>query len=60
MYLGITPLTMKDISDTENHVVMLKKTGDAGWAMREVSNKYTIAANTQWVVYPDVQHRLVK
>lgn len=45
MYLGITPLSMKDISDTENCVVMLKKTGDAGWAMREVSNKYTNATN---------------
>lgn len=46
MYLGITPVIMKDVSDTGNRVVVFKKTGDAGWAMREVSNKYTSATNT--------------
>lgn len=60
MYLGITPVIMKDVSDTENLAVVFKKTGDAGWAMREVSNKYTSATNTQWVVYPDVQRGWVK
>lgn len=45
MYLGITPVTMKDVSDTENLVVVFKKTGDVGWAMREVGNKYTSATN---------------
>lgn len=60
MYLGITPLIMKDVSDTANYAVMLKKTGDDGWAMREVSKKYTNATNTQWVVYPDVQNRWVR
>lgn len=49
MYLGITPLIMKGVSKTENRVVVLKNTGDAGWAMREVSNKYTNATNTQWL-----------
>lgn len=49
MYLGITPLIMKGVSKTENRVVVLKSTGDAGWAMREVSNKYTNARNTQWL-----------
>lgn len=38
---------MEAVSDTENRVIMLKKTREAGLAMREASNKYTVGlANT--------------
>jgi len=42
MYLDTTPVSTKGLSDTENHVTTLKQTREAGWAMREVSNKYTV------------------
>lgn len=42
MYLGITLDSMKDVSNTVIHVIMLKETREVGRAMREVSNKYTV------------------
>lgn len=40
MYLRITLVSMKDVSNTVNHVTMLKKTQKAG-TVKEANNKYT-------------------
>lgn len=47
MYLGITLVSMKDVSNTANRVIVLKKTREAGQTTREESNKFTAGlANT--------------
>lgn len=46
MYLGITPVSMKDVSNTANCVIVLKKTREVGQIMREASNKHAGLANT--------------